>query len=184
MQSSYLSSIIKQFEYYKSLGDKTINQLSFEELQWQAHLDSNSISIIIKHMVGNMLSRWTNFLTEDGEKIWRQRDEEFKGLFKTKEELIIFWESGWYVLFKAIKSLKPKNEEQIIYIRNQGHTVTEAINRQLAHYSYHIGQMVFLGKLLKGNDWQNLSIPKGKSAIYNQEKFSKGKERKHFTDDL
>jgi len=184
MESSYLSSTIKQFEYYKSLGDKTINQLSFKELQWHPNEASNTVSVVIKHMVGNMLSRWTNFLNEDGEKTWRARDAEFQETYSSKEELLAAWENGWLCLFTAVKPLKPEDLERIIYIRNQGHTVTEAINRQLAHYCYHVGQMVFLGKLLKGNNWQSLSIPKGKSATYNQEKFSKEKERKHFTDDL
>lgn len=182
--NSYLTSSIKQFEYYKSLGDKTFSQLTFEELQWQANEDTNSIAIIVKHCVGNMLSRWTNFLTEDGEKEWRQRDQEFTDSFTTNEDLIAAWETGWKCLFDAITPLTEDNLEQIIYIRNQGHTVTEAINRQLAHYAYHIGQIVFLGKLLKGNDWKSLSIAKGGSKTYNQEKFSKGKTRKHFTDDL
>jgi hypothetical protein len=181
---SYLTSIVKQFEYYKILGDKTFEQLSFDEMLWQSNEDSNSISIIVKHAVGNMLSRWTNFLTEDGEKEWRHRDDEFVSDFNSKEEIIAAWESGWFCLFKAIKPLKPKDLESIIYIRNEGHTVTEAINRQLAHYAYHIGQIVFLGKLLKGENWQSLSIPKGDSSKYNQEKFNKDKARKHFTDDL
>lgn len=184
MESSYLSSTIKQFEYYKSLGDKTINQLSFKELQWQPSETSNTVSVVINHMVGNMVSRWTNFLTEDGEKTWRARDAEFQESYSNKEELLAAWENGWLCVFTAIKPLKTEDLERIIYIRNQGHTVTEAINRQLAHYAYHVGQMVFLGKLLKGNNWQSLSIPKGKSATYNQEKFAKEKERKHFTDDL
>jgi uncharacterized damage-inducible protein DinB len=181
---SYLTSIIKQFEYYKSLGDKTFTQLSFEEIQWQSSQDSNSIAIIVKHMVGNMLSRWTNFTTEDGEKIWRKRDDEFINNFNSFEELIATWESGWAILFKAINPLNETDLEKIIYIRNQGHTITEAINRQLAHYAYHTGQIVFLGKLLKDSNWKSLSIPKGNSATYNEEKFSQGKDRRHFTDDL
>ncbi len=184
MEHSYLSSTLKQFEYYKSLGDKTMDQLSFKELQHEFVEDSNSIAIIVKHIVGNMLSRWTNFLIEDGEKAWRHRDSEFEDTFQTKEELKQYWNKGWACLFDAIRPLSHSNLEQIIYIRNQGHTVTEAINRQLAHYSYHIGQLVFLGKLLKGKDWMSLSIPKGKSSTYNQEKFSKEKGRRHFTDDL
>lgn len=180
---SYLSSIIKQFEYYKSLGDKTFSQLSFEDIQWQSSQESNSIAIIVKHLVGNMLSRWTNFSTEDGEKPWRKRDEEFVDTFNTKEELIATWESGWYCLFKAIKGIHQNDLEQVIYIRNQGHTVTEAINRQLSHYAYHVGQMVFLGKLIKGGNWQSLSIAKGDSKKYNQDKFEKDKKREHFTDD-
>lgn len=181
---SYLSSSIKQFEYYKSLGDKTFTQLSFDDMQWQSNVDANSISIISKHLVGNMLSRWTNFLTEDGEKTWRKRDDEFVDTFSTKEELIAAWESGWYCLFKAIQGLDQNDLEQIIHIRNQGHTVTEAINRQLAHYAYHVGQIVFLGKFLKGENWQSLSIPKGDSKKYNEAKFEKDKKREHFTDDL
>lgn len=184
MNNSYLTGIIKQFEYYKSLGDKTINQLSFEETQWQCNEASNSVAIITKHIAGNMLSRWTNFLTEDGEKEWRHRDDEFIDSFDSKEDIIAAWESGWLCLFNAINPLKKEDLEHIIYIRNQGHTVTEAINRQLAHYSYHIGQMVFLGKLIKGDNWQSLSIPKGDSSKYNVDKFSKEKGRRHFTDDL
>lgn len=182
--NSYLTSVIKQFKYYKSLGDRTFESLSYEELSNEISKDSNSISIIVKHLVGNILSRWTNFLTEDGEKEWRQRDQEFEGTYETKEELIESWTSGWNCLFDAIKPLTYNDLERIIYIRNQGHTVTEAINRQLAHYAYHIGQIVFLGKVLKGEDWQSLSISKGDSKKYNQDKFSKEKSKRHFTDDL
>lgn len=181
---SYLVSAIKQFEYYKSLGDKTFNQLTFEEMQWQSNEASNSISVIVKHIMGNMLSRWTHFLTEDGEKSWRNRDAEFEDTYTSKEDLIASWESGWFCLFDALKSLKNENLEQIIYIRNEGHTVTEAINRQLAHYPYHIGQIVFLGKLLKDEHWLSLSIPKGNSSNYNEDKFNKEKGRRHFTDDI
>lgn len=182
--NSYLTSILKQFEYYKSLGDKTFNQLSQKELFWQFNSESNSISIIAKHMVGNMLSRWTNFFTEDGEKEWRHRDTEFEDTYHNKEQLLDAWDKGWDCLFEAIRPLKDEDLEHIIYIRNQGHTVTEAINRQLAHYAYHVGQIVFLGKMIKGNEWRSLSIPKGKSTTYNQEKFNKDKGRRHFTDDL
>ncbi|WP_460218720.1 DUF1572 family protein [Psychroserpens sp. MEBiC05023] len=184
MENSYLSSAIKQFEYYKNLGDKTLNQLSFEELKRELVTDSNSIAIIVKHIVGNMLSRWTNFLTEDGEKPWRHRDNEFIDTFKNKNDLQSHWNKGWDCLFEAITPLKEHDLERIIYIRNQGHTVTEAIHRQLAHYAYHLGQIVFLGKLIKGKEWISLSIPKGKSVSYNTEKFSKEKGRRHFTDDL
>lgn len=184
METSFLSSIIKQFEYYKLLGDKTLSQLTFEELQKEFETDSNSIAIIVKHLVGNMLSRWTNFLDEDGEKTWRNRDQEFIDSYNSKDELLEAWHTGWDCLFQAIRPLKESDLERIIFIRNQGHTVTEAINRQLAHYAYHIGQIVFLGKLNKGSEWQSLSIPKGNSENYNQEKFSKEKTRRHFTDDL
>ncbi|MCB0399450.1 MAG: DUF1572 domain-containing protein [Winogradskyella sp.] len=182
--NSYLESSIKQFEYYKSLGDKTFDQLTFDELKNEFEEDSNSISIIVKHLVGNMLSRWTNFLTEDGEKEWRQRDEEFIDSFQSKEELLNAWNKGWDCLFSAIKPLNTEDLERVIYIRNQGHTVVEAINRQMMHYAYHVGQIVFLGKLAKGENWQSLSIPKGKSKDYNQEKFAKDKGKRHFTEDL
>lgn len=182
--SSYLESVKKQFEYYKSLGDKTFAQLDDKALFWQPNEESNSVAIIVNHVVGNMLSRWTDFLTADGEKEWRNRDREFEDIIKTREELVEAWEKGWACLFNAINPLEDKDLEQIIYIRNMGHTVTEAINRQLAHYSYHIGQIVFLGKLAQNEDWTSLSIPKGKSTEYNKEKFSKPKRKEHFTDDL
>lgn len=184
MNQSYIPSVIKQFEYYKSLGDKTIAQLSFKELQKEFAQDSNTAAIIIKHLVGNMLSRWTNFLTEDGEKEWRQRDKEFNDDFKSKAELLANWNKGWDCLFAAIKPLSENQLEQIIYIRNQGHTVSEAINRQMMHYAYHIGQIVFIGKLIKGPRWESLSITKGHSKIYNTDKFQQAKQRTHFTDDL
>jgi len=184
MENTYISGIIKQFEYYKTVGDKTIAVLSFEEMNYQPNEDSNSISIIVKHMVGNMLSRWTNFLTEDGEKEWRQRDEEFEASYTTKEELLDAWEKGWRCLFDAISPLHESDMNTIIYIRNEGHTVAEAIFRQLGHYPYHIGQMAYIGKLLKGDQWVSLSIPKGNSKSYNQDKFSKDKGTRHFTDNL
>lgn len=184
MENSYLTSVVKQFEYYKSLGDQTFDQMTFEELKEELVVDSNSIAIIVKHIVGNMLSRWTNFLTEDGEKTWRQRDEEFIDTFSSMEDLLNAWDKGWNCLFNAIRPLSEDDLERNIYIRNQGHTVTEAINRQMMHYAYHIGQVVFLGKLIKGKEWKSLSIPKGKSKAYNKDKFSKDKSKRHFTEDL
>ncbi|MFD0861633.1 DUF1572 domain-containing protein [Sungkyunkwania multivorans] len=181
--SNYLESVLKQFHYYKLLGDKTIERLSEEDIHWQYNEESNSVAIIVKHIVGNMLSRWTNFLTEDGEKEWRHRDQEFEDSYKDKKELLQAWKKGWQCLFDAIEPLNAGDEMRIVYIRNQGHTVQEAINRQLAHYPFHIGQIVFLGKMLKGKDWESLSIPKGESATYNKEKFNKEKQRGHFTDE-
>ena len=182
--NSYLTSTVKQFQYYKSLGDKTIAQLTFDDLKKEFAEDSNSIAIVVKHMVGNMLSRWTNFLTEDGEKEWRHRDDEFIDTYKSKDDLMASWDKGWNCLFNAIAPLSENDLERIIYIRNQGHTVMEAINRQMMHYAYHTGQIVFLGKLILGKEWQSLSIPKGKSEDYNSEKFSKNKGKRHFTDDI
>lgn len=170
MAGTHISGILKQFQYYKTVGDKTFTQLSFEELCYQPNEDSNSISIIVKHMVGNMISRWTNFLTEDGEKPWRKRDEEFEASYTSKEELIKAWETGWDCLFEAVTSLADNDMDKIVYIRNEGHTVAEAIYRQLGHYPYHIGQIAYIGKMLKENKWQSLSIPKGNSNLYNETK--------------
>lgn len=184
MTNSYLPSLIKQFRYYKQLGEKTFAQLGDNDIHWQYNSESNSIAMVTKHIVGNMLSRWTNFLTEDGEKSWRERDQEFEDTYISKKIMLVSWNKGWNCLFEAITPLTETQLEHLIYIRNEGHTVTEALNRQLAHYASHVGQIVFLGKMIKGEEWQSLSIPKGKSANFNQEKFAQQKEPKHFTDDL
>ncbi|MCW3110835.1 MAG: hypothetical protein JWQ09_5341 [Segetibacter sp.] len=183
MTNDYLNSVKKQFEYYKMLGEKTFAQLSDEQLFWQYNEESNSIATIVKHLWGNMLSRWTDFLTTDGEKEWRNRDAEFENDFKTREELLSKWNEGWSCLFKALDSLTTNDLAKDIYIRNQGHTVTEAINRQLAHYPYHVGQIVFIGKMVCNTNWSSLSIPKGKSQEINAAKFSEPKHKQHFTDE-
>lgn len=183
-QTAYLESVRKQFEYYKMLGDKTFAQLNDEQLFWQYNKESNSIAIIVKHLWSNMLSRWTNFLTEDGEKPWRKREAEFDADIKDRTELLDKWEMGWNCLFDAINPLEDRDLSRIIYIRNQGHTVSEAINRQVAHYAYHVGQIAYIGRMLCGADWQSLSIPRGGSAAFNAKKFAAEKERAHFTDDF
>ena len=180
---NYLDSVRKQFAYYKMLGEKTFEQLPDDALFWQYNPESNSIAVIVKHLWGNMLSRWTDFMTEDGEKSWRDRDGEFESDITTKQELMEKWQAGWNCLFDALAPLSDADLDKIIYIRNQGHTVMEAINRQLAHYPYHIGQIVFIGKMAAGHHWQTLSIAKGKSGSYNAEKFAKPKEKSHFTDE-
>lgn len=179
----YLYSTTKQFQYYKSLGDKTMSQLSDDQLFWKYNDESNSIAMIVKHIAGNMLSRWTDFRTADGEKEWRNRESEFADDIKDRESLLAYWEKGWTCLFEALNSTTDEDLEQIIYIRNQGHTIIEAFNRQLAHYSYHIGQIVFIGKMLTDHNWLSLSIARGKSKSYNENKFAKEKERGHFTDE-
>lgn len=176
-----IESILKLLKYYKSLGEKTIEALTDEELHLEPGDGVNSIPIIVKHLWGNMLSRWTNFLTEDGEKEWRKREEEFESTIKTRDELMEKWEEGWTCFIGALESLNEEDLEKIIYIRNEGHTVIEAIHRQLAHYSYHIGQMVYLGKIIKEEDWVSLSIPRGKSEEFNELKFASEKDRQHFT---
>lgn len=179
----YLESVKKQFLYYKTLGEKAMAQLEPEQLFVSVNEDTNSIAVIVQHLVGNMLSRWTDFLTTDGEKEWRNRDGEFEETLKTKEELMALWDKGWQCFFDAINPLTEEQLSSIIYIRNEGHTVMEAINRQLAHYPYHIGQMVFYAKMLKKTEWDSLSIPKNKSNSYNADKFAKEKSIKNFTDD-
>ena len=180
--NSYLESVKKQFLYYKTLGEKAMEQLEPEQLFISVNEDTNSIATIVKHLSGNMLSRWTDFLNSDGEKEWRNRDAEFENTIKTKEELLANWNTGWDCFLDALNGLKAEQLSQIIYIRNEGHTVIEAINRQLAHYPYHIGQIVFYAKMLKNSEWTSLSIPKNKSNSYNSEKFSKEKSIRNFTD--
>ncbi len=178
--SNYLQNIRALFRYYKSLGDGALAQLDESEVTYKPDASSNSISIIVKHLSGNMLSRWTNFLTEDGEKPWRNREEEFTATIHTKADLLATWEKGWACLFDAIDPLTSDDLDRIAYIRNEGHSVVEALNRQLGHYSYHIGQIVYLVKYLKSADWKSLSIPKGGSEAFNQQKFGQQKSRKNF----
>ncbi|MGE6355670.1 DUF1572 family protein [Flavobacterium sp. NPDC079362] len=180
---SYLESVKKQFLYYKTLGEKAIDQLEPQQLFVTVNEDTNSIATIIKHISGNMLSRWSDFLTSDGEKEWRNRDAEFDNDLQSKEEVLIVWNKGWDCFLNTLNSLKPEQLSDIIYIRNEGHTVIEAINRQLAHYPYHVGQIVFYAKQLKNASWNSLSIPRNNSGNYNAEKFAKEKEIKNFTDD-
>lgn len=184
MTNDYLDSVKKQFEYYKMLGEKTFSQLSDEQLFWQINEESNSIGTIVKHLHGNMLSRWTDFLTSDGEKEWRKREAEFDNDISTRKKLLEKWSEGWACLSNALNSLKEDDLQKEIFIRNQGHSVIEAINRQLAHYPYHIGQIVFIGKMICKENWTSLSIPKGNSKIYNENKFSKPKQKEHFTNEF
>lgn len=179
---AYLENIKKLFNYYKGLGEKAIEGLASEELVYRQNENSNSIAVIIKHMRGNMLSRWTDFLTTDGEKDWRSRDDEFKEEPITKEFVLQLWEEGWACLASALRSISVLDLNKIIYIRNEGLTVLDAINRQLAHYSYHVGQIVYVAKQLKP-EWKSLSIPKNMSAEFNTEKFGKEKSVKSFIDD-
>ena len=182
--SPYLESARKQFEYYKQLGEKTFAQVPDEALFWQYNPESNSIATIVKHLWGNMLSRWTDFLTSDGEKEWRQRDAEFENDLSSREEMLQKWDEGWTCFFKALDSLREEDLERIVYIRNMGHTVMEAINRQLAHYPYHVGQIVFIGKMVKDSGWTSLSIPRNQSGAYNADKFSQPRHREHFTQEF
>ncbi len=184
MANDYLESVKKQFEYYKMLGEKTFAQLPDDKLFWQYNPESNSVATIVKHLCGNMLSRWTDFLTSDGEKEWRNREAEFDNDLRTREEVLDKWNLGWNCLFNALNSLTEADLQKEIYIRNQGYTVMEAINRQFAHYPYHIGQIVFIGKMICDDNWKSLSVPKGKSKEFNAEKFSQPKHKEHFTNEF
>ncbi|PUZ22537.1 Protein of unknown function [Chitinophaga costaii] len=162
LASLYKDSLKKRLLIYKNLGEHTFAQLDEIHIHWQPAGDPNSIFIIVRHMAGNMLSRFTDFLTTDGEKPFRNRDEEFKpDTTVSKASMLEYWNKGWDCLFQAIDHLQPEDFEKIIYIRQEPHTVIDALNRQLSHYPYHVGQIVYLGKMLTGEKWQSLSIPKG-----------------------
>ncbi len=166
-ETNFLQSAIKQFRDYKLLGEKTFSQLKDDDFHYQPNDVTNSIAININHLHGNMLSRWTNFLTEDGEKEWRQRDNEFETHTYAAEKLLQLWQEGWQAVFNALESLQPGDLEKTIYIRSQPLSVIDAIHRQMTHYAYHVGQIVMLGKIIKGNDWKTLSIAKGQSSQFN-----------------
>ncbi len=169
IEAIFLESVIKRLKENKTLADKTFEQLSEAEILHQPSDACNSIAQIIQHLHGNMQSRWTHFLTEDGEKPWRDRDTEFEKSTQSKEELLSLWEEGWKTLLNTLSSLQPSDLQRTIHIRTQPHIAMDAINRQLSHYSYHVGQIVYLGKMLKSVDWKNLSIAKGASDAYNKE---------------
>ncbi|MBX9784026.1 MAG: DUF1572 domain-containing protein [Chitinophagaceae bacterium] len=167
--SSFLTSYLKRIAYYKLLGEQTFAQLDELDFHYQPNEESNSIAIIIQHIAGNMLSRFTDFLNSDGEKEWRNRDTEFEEKHLSKEELMALWQKGWNCYLTAVQSLTGNDLEKTITIRSEQLTVTDALNRQLAHYPYHVGQIVYLGRLIKNKTWKNLSIPKGQSQQFNDQ---------------
>jgi hypothetical protein len=181
-ESNFLDDVRKQSRYYRKLGEQAMDQLEAEQLFLAANQDSNSIAVIAGHLAGNMLSRWTDFPSTDGEKPWRDRDAEFETQFSSREELRIRWNEGWDCYLRALDGIQPGDLEKICYIRNQGHTVLEAVNRQFAHYAYHVGQIVFSAKQLKAGPWKSLTIPKNQSGAFNAAKFSAEKRRKNFLD--
>ena len=173
MIQEYLDNITEQFKSYKEVADKTIAQLEEKDLHWKYNEESNSIVAIIVHMSENMLSRWTDFFTSDGEKDWRDRDAEFEPQNLTKEELIDHWEKGWNYLFSALNSLNEENFNHPIVIRNKQVKLIESITRQIAHFPYHIGQIAYVGKMILNDKWQTASIAKGKSKEFIQAQFEK-----------
>ena len=163
----FLDTAIRRLKYYKDLGEKAFDQLNDADFHFQPNEESNSIAIIIQHIHGNMMSRRTNFLTEDGEKEWRQRDEEFEIHLLNKQQLIDLWQKGWACFFNALESLSEDDLLKTVHIRNEPLSVIDAINRQLAHYPHHIGQILYIGKIIKNKDWKTLSIPRKQSQQYN-----------------
>ncbi len=165
--TSYLQDSLSLFRYYKTLSERAIAQLSDEQLFTATDDESNSIAVIVKHMAGNLRSRWTDFLTSDGEKTTRNRDTEFVDPPESRESLLRIWNEGWDLLFGALEPLTDADLERTVRIRGEAHSVMQAINRQLTHYAYHSGQIVFLAKHLNHGQWQTLTIPRNRSAEFN-----------------
>jgi hypothetical protein len=164
----YLEDAVQTFRDYKKLADKALAQVKDDEFFAALDEEANSVGVIIKHMAGNMLSRWTDFLTSDGEKPGRNRDMEFVlSPETTREELLAYWERGWRCVFDAVEPLRPEDAGRKVLIRGEEHTVVQAINRQLTHYAYHTGQIVFLAKHFRSAEWKSLSIPRNRSAEFN-----------------
>ncbi len=166
--TEFLETAIKRFQDSRGLAEKTFTQLADDDFYIQPNAASNSIAVIIQHMSGNMLSRWTNFLSEDGEKEWRNRDKEFETHVLGREQLMYIWNKGWDCLISALKELKEEDLLKSILIRDEKHSVIDAVHRQLSHYPYHVGQIVYIGRLIRNQQWKSLSIPKGQSEIFNK----------------
>lgn len=177
-----ITSLRKLFGYYQDLGSKAMAQVKDEDLSRTIVEEGNSIAIVVKHLAGNMRSRFTDFLTTDGEKPWRDRESEFEGSYASREAMLADWNGGWTCLFGAMDALTDADLERLVVIRNESHTVQEALHRQLAHYAYHVGQIVLLARTFSDKQWTSLSIPRGGSNAFNAERFAKPVERRHFTD--
>jgi uncharacterized damage-inducible protein DinB len=168
LTTSYLRDSLALFRYYKKLSERAMEQVADEQLSAVLDGEMNSIALIVKHMTGNMRSRWTDFLNSDGEKPDRKRDTEFENPPATRAALMKLWEEGWHCLFSALEPLSDADLDRTVEIRGEPHSVMQAINRQIAHYSYHSGQIVFLAKHLQSAQWKSLSVPRGKSEVFNQ----------------
>ena len=167
--TSYLQDSISLFRAYKKMGEGALDQVADEQLFTQLDPEMNSIAIIVKHMAGNMRSRWTDFLSSDGEKPGRNRDSEFEAPPKTRAQVIQLWKEGWECVFAALEPLSDADMSRPVAIRGEAHSVTQAINRQIAHYAYHCGQIVFLAKHLRHSQWKSVSVRRGQSAEYNRQ---------------
>jgi len=171
---SYRNDAIQSFRNYKKMAERSIEQVSDEQFFALIDAEANSIAVVVKHIAGNLHSRWSDFLTSDGEKSDRNRDTEFELIADTRERLMQFWESGWQTLFDNVEPLTIEDFSRTITIRGEPHSIVEAINRQLTHYAYHVGQIVLLAKHFRSADWKTLSVPKNRSAEFNQ--FLAGKQ--------
>lgn len=165
---NYHADALLSFRNYKKLAERALEQVSDEEFFAAIDAESNSLAVMVKHIAGNLHSRWRDFLISDGEKPDRNRDTEFEMIGDTRESLMNFWEGGWKTLFDNVEPLTEEDFARSVSIRGEPHTIVEAINRQLTHYSYHIGQIVFLAKHLKSSEWRNLSVPRNRSADFNR----------------
>jgi hypothetical protein len=168
--SHYLDEIRRQFRGHKRLAEGALSQLKDQELFIALDSESNSIAILIKHLAGNMRSRFTDFLTTDGEKPNRNRDQEFEMDAANRAEVMRWWEEGWACVFAALDALGPEDVMRTVAVRGEPHTVVQAINRQVAHYAYHVGQIVFLSKHFRSSEWKTLSVPRGRSKDFNAQK--------------
>jgi uncharacterized damage-inducible protein DinB len=175
MMKSPIDGLIRLMAYQKTLTEKSIEQIDLKFVHKTIPGFDHSIAVLMKHIGGNLKSLWTNFRTEDGEKPWRDRESEFIDDFKSREELMNHWQEGWDTFFEAAKSINEDETENIVYIRNEGHTVREAAERTLSHISYHTGQIVMMARYFAGESWTALSIPKGKTEEYNRNKFESEK---------
>jgi hypothetical protein len=168
LTTSYLEDSLTLFRYYKKLAEGAMEQVTDEQLVSVLDPEMNSIALIVKHMAGNMRSRWTDFLTSDGEKSDRNRDSEFVEPPSTREALMKIWESSWSCLFSALEPMRASDLPCTVTIRGEAHSVMQAVNRQIAHYAYHVGQIVFLAKHFQHAQWKSLSVPRSKSAKFNE----------------
>jgi hypothetical protein len=166
--TSYIEDSLSLFRYYKNLAERAMAQVTDEQLLAVLDSEANSIAVIVKHMTGNMQSRWPDFLTTDGEKPGRDRDAEFEDPPSTRAALLAVWEAGWQCLFTALEPLSDEDMQRTVTIRGEPHSVMQTINRQLGHYAYHCGQIVFLAKHFRSSEWKSLSVPRGKSAEFNR----------------
>lgn len=180
----FLHDIKKQYSYYRKLAEQAIQQISEEEFFWKQHEHVNSIAIIVKHISGNLLSRFHDFKTSDGEKSWRNRDDEFEINSSVKDDYMEVWQKAWTVLERELDSLTAENMSDTVYIREQAHLIPTALIRSVTHAAHHIGQIIYQAKIIKGENWTSLSIPKGQSTQFNAQLKTSSDQNEHYTDHL